>query len=180
MGTKVGLVIVAAAVVLAVGAYAFRRPPAPARGGEAPRTVVDEVADARAVVARINARSELTASATPFLRQVPHGPIAEPMAEPVPAALPRGPEGQGQVDERQAAAALQKLRAQMEFERQMAQESIPKVGAIMGGAGGRFQALIGEAFVSEGDVVQGYRVKKCQADSVEFERDGKTWVQKVD
>jgi hypothetical protein len=50
----------------------------------------------------------------------------------------------------------------------------------MGGAGGRFQALIGDAFVSEGDVVQGYRVKKIQADSVEFERDGKTWVQKVD
>jgi hypothetical protein len=28
-------------------------------------------------------------------------------------------------------------------------------------------------------MVKGYRVKKIQADSVEFERDGQTWVQKV-
>ncbi len=83
------------------------------------------------------------------------------------------------MDEQKAAAALQKLRAQMEFERQTAQEPIPKVGAIMGGAAGRFEALIGDGFVSEGDVVKGYRVKKIQADSVEFERDGQTWVQKV-
>jgi hypothetical protein len=133
------------------------------------------VADARAVVARINARSELTASALPTMPQVPH----VPRAEPAPGAIRRSPEGQGEVDERKAAAALQKLRAQMEFERQSAQEPIPKVVAITGGAGGRFQALIGDAFVSEGNVVQGYRVKKIQADSVEFERDGKTWVQKV-
>ena len=166
MRTKVGFAIVVAAVVLAVVAYALWRPsaPAPASGGEPPKTVVDEVAEARAIVARLNARSKLAASGEPIM--------------PMPDAVRRGPEGQGEVDERKAAAALQKLRAQMEFERQSAQEPIPKVGAIMGGTG-RFEALIGEAFVSEGDVVRGYRVKKIQADSVEFERDGKTWVQKV-
>ena len=176
MKTNVGFVIVVAGGVLVVGAYMLWRTPAPApaNGGEAPKTAVDEVAAARALVARINARSELTASGEPIMPKVP----GVPMAGPVPPALRRGPEGQGQVDEQQAAAALQKLRAQMEVERQTAQEPIPKVGAIMGGAG-RFEALIGDGFVSEGDVVQGYRVKKIQADSVEFERDGKTWVQKV-
>ncbi len=177
MRTKVGFAVVGAAVVLAVVAYTLWKPPAPApaSGGEPPKTVVDEVAEARALVARINARSELAASGEPILPQLPHGP----MAEAGPAALRRGPGGQGEVDERKAAAALQKLRAQMEFERQSAQEPIPKVEAIMGGAAGRFQALIGDAFVSEGNVVRGYRVKKIQADSVEFERDGKMWVQKV-
>ncbi len=177
MRTKVGWVILGGTIVLAVAAYTLHRTPgpAPASGGEPPKTVIDEVAQARAVVARINARSELTASALPTMPRVPH----VPMAEPAPGAIRRGPEGPGQVDERKAAAALQKLRAQMEFERQTAQEPIPRVAAIMGGAGGRFQALIGDGFVSEGDAVQGYRVKKIQADSVEFEREGKTWVQKV-
>jgi hypothetical protein len=55
----------------------------------------------------------------------------------------------------------------------------PKVQAIMAGADGRLCALIGDSFVSEGATVQGYRVKKIQADSVEFEKDGRTWVQKV-
>ncbi len=50
--------------------------------------------------------------------------------------------------------------------------------AITGGAGW-FEPLIGDTFVSEGQVVRGYRVKKTQVDSVEFERDGQTWVQKV-
>ncbi len=170
MKTKVGLGVVATAVVLGVVAYmSWRSPaPAPASGGEPPKTALDEVAEARAIVARINARSELAASANPLV----------PRAERTAGAPWRGPEGREEVDERKAAAALQKLRAQMEFERQTAQEPLPKVQAITGGAG-RFEALIGDGFVSEGEVVKGYRVKKIQADSVEFERDGKTWVQKV-
>ncbi|MCL5282224.1 MAG: hypothetical protein M1376_20235 [Planctomycetes bacterium] len=55
----------------------------------------------------------------------------------------------------------------------------PKVEAIMAGADNRLSALIGDSFVSDGATVQGYRVKKIQADSVEFEKDGQTWVQKV-
>jgi hypothetical protein len=53
------------------------------------------------------------------------------------------------------------------------------VEAIMAGANNRLSALIGDSLVSEGATVQGYRVKKIQADSVEFEKDGQTWVQKV-
>ncbi len=177
MQTKVGLGVVAAVIVLGAVAYmSWRSPaPAPASGEEPPKTVMDEVAEARAVVARINARSELTASANPLMLQVPHAP----MAEPTPGAIRRGPEGQEKVDEQKTAAAVQQLRAQMELERQIVREPIPKVEAIMGGAGGRFQALIGDTFVSEGEMVKGYLVKKIRADSVEFERDGQTWAQKV-
>ncbi len=171
MQAKVGFGVVAAVIVLGVVVYmSWRSPaPAPARGEEPPETVFDKVAEARAIVDRINARSELTLSANPLV----------PGAERTAGVLQRRPEAQEEVDEQKAAAALQKLRAQMEFERQTTREPIPKVGAIMGGAGGRFQALIGDGFVSEGEVVKGYRVKKIQADSVEFERDGQTWTQKV-
>jgi hypothetical protein len=55
----------------------------------------------------------------------------------------------------------------------------PKVEAITAGADNRLCVLIGDSFVSEGATVQGYRVKKIQADSVEFEKDGQTWLQKV-
>jgi len=53
------------------------------------------------------------------------------------------------------------------------------VEAVMGGAGSRYQALIGDDLVPEGATVRGYRVKRIQADSVEFEKDGRVWVQKV-
>jgi hypothetical protein len=55
----------------------------------------------------------------------------------------------------------------------------PKVKAITADTGNRFRALVGDAFVSEGSMVQGYRVRKVQADGVEFEKDGQTWVQKL-
>lgn len=56
----------------------------------------------------------------------------------------------------------------------------PKVDAIMADTGNRFRALVGDALVSEGSMVQGYRVRKVQADGVEFEKDGQIWVQKLD
>ena len=146
-------IVVVVAVAVAVVAYTLRRPPAPApvSGGKPPKPVVDEVAEARALVARVKAQSELAASAPPI----------------------------GPVDEQKAKAALQKLRAQMELERNSAGAPIPKVAAITGAAPGQFQALIGDALVSEGNVVQGYRVQKIHAESVEFEKEGKTWTQKV-
>ncbi len=171
MRTKVGLAIVAAGVVLAVIVYAVcrSRGPAPAVGAQTPPPVaVNRGEEARALMARLKEQSELAAAGKPFV------PPTQIMAE----AFRRGPGGQGEVDEQKAAAALQKLRTQMELERQGIREPLPKVQAIMRDAG-RFAALIGDTFVSEGEVVQGYRVKKIQADSVEFEREGKTWVQKV-
>ncbi len=58
------------------------------------------------------------------------------------------------------------------------QDPTPKVGAVIT-VDNRFCALIGDALVSEGDTVQGYRVHKIHADRVEFEKDGQTWVQRV-
>jgi hypothetical protein len=49
----------------------------------------------------------------------------------------------------------------------------------MAGTGDQFRALIADIIVSEGAVVRGYRVKKISGDSVEFEKDGQTQVQKV-
>jgi len=56
-------------------------------------------------------------------------------------------------------------------------DSVPKVNAIVADTGNRFRALIGEALVSEGSEVDGYRVRKVQANSVWFEKDGQIWVQ---
>ena len=98
---------------------------------------------------------------------------------------------QREVDRRKAILALQKPAAATpparkptagaapKVEPQPTIDPAPRVEAIMGGLGGKFQALIGDGLVSEGTVVQGYRVQKIYADRVEFEKDGKTWVQKV-
>jgi hypothetical protein len=170
MRTKIALVIVAAVVLLVVMYALCRSPgPAPAGGAETRQPVAaNRAEEARALAARLKAQSELAAAGKPFI------PARQIMAD----AIRREPGGQEEVDEQKAAAALQKLRTQMEWERASVREPIPKVQAIMRDAG-RFTALVGEGLVSEGDTVQGYRVKKIQADGVEFEKDGQTWVQKV-
>ena len=156
-----------------------RRPsPAPASGGEPARPVaVNKADEARALMERLKERAELAASAKPI---APKG-LPGPMAEPMPGAIRLGPEGQGQVDEQKATAALQKLRARMDLEKKTAggRISLPRVAAIMAGADNKFCALVGDALVSEGDTVQGYRVRAIRTDAVEFERDGQTWTQKV-
>ena len=95
---------------------------------------------------------------------------------------------QREVDKRKALLATQKPRTPAAptaptkaAPKQMPQPANPtlKVEAIMAGADNRLCALIEDALVSEGATVQGYRVKKIGADSVEFEKDGQTWVQKV-
>ncbi len=58
-------------------------------------------------------------------------------------------------------------------------DQAPKVEAIIAGTGNQFRALVGDALVSEGSMVQGYRVRKVQADGVQFEKDGQIWVQKL-
>jgi hypothetical protein len=86
---------------------------------------------------------------------------------------------QREVDRRKAMMVPQKPRTQTQTALKQAGDPTPKVEAITGGAGGQFRALIGDTLVSEGTVVQGYRVKTVRSDSVEFEKDGQTWVQKV-
>jgi hypothetical protein len=55
----------------------------------------------------------------------------------------------------------------------------PEVEAILADPGNRFRALVGDTMVSEGSMIHGYRVRKVQADGVEFEKDGQIWVQKL-
>ena len=83
-------------------------------------------------------------------------------------------------EEAKAMAALRESRAQTEAARKRSGDPTPIVEAIVTTAGDQVSALIGNDLVSEGSVVQGYRVQKICTDSVEFERDGKTWVQRVD
>lgn len=66
-----------------------------------------------------------------------------------------------------------------EAARRSSGDPTPKVEAVVAGADNRFCALIGDGLVSEGDTVQGYYVRKIRTDSVEFEKDGQTWVQRV-
>jgi len=84
-----------------------------------------------------------------------------------------------EVDRRKAVIALKKSRAQMELERKLSGDRSPIVEAVITTADNRFCALVGDALVYEGNTVQGYRVRKIRADSVEFEKDEEVWVQKV-
>ncbi len=287
MKTKVGLLIVVVVVVAALGGYMLKRPPAPASGGEAPKPAVDTDAETRAVVARLKAQSELTASAAPLAPAAPAPAPAsgsneqeelraidtyatteqqkieawysdqvaglktqleqrvqtlsdaekqawiqsyqrtketwsatsgrsgtattrDPAAEYAAImARTKDPRQMTQQDFVNAQIGLAQMRqdklaaVQREVDRRKAllasqkpptpttptkttqkqtkpvANPTPKVEAIMAGAGNRFCALIGDGLVSEGATVQGYRVKKIHADSVEFEKDGQTWVQKV-
>jgi hypothetical protein len=63
---------------------------------------------------------------------------------------------------------------QTETEPAPPQDQAPTVKAIVATADNQFCALIEDALVSEGDTVKGYLVRKIHADSVEFEKDGKT------
>jgi hypothetical protein len=102
--------------------------------------------------------------------------VQSPMFAPVPITAARA---QG-VNQQQEAAALQKLRERMELERHLSGDPTPRVDTITVTPDNRLCVLIGDALVPEGGTVQGYRVRRITADSVEFEKDGKTWVQKVD
>ncbi len=86
---------------------------------------------------------------------------------------------QEEVDRRKAVMAFRKSRGQAEAARRLSGDQTPRVEAVTAITANRFCAMIGDAFVSEGDTVKGYRVRKIRPDSVEFEKDGKAWVQKV-
>jgi hypothetical protein len=103
--------------------------------------------------------------------------VKPPSFAPVPITAARA---RRDADRPKEALAVEKLRAQMELERRLAGDPTPRVDTIVAMAENRFSAMIGEALVSEGGTVQGYRVRKITANSVEFEKDGQVWVQKVD
>jgi hypothetical protein len=86
---------------------------------------------------------------------------------------------QREVDKRRAIIASQQPLTPTPTAPEPTENPTPKVEAIMTGTDGRLCALIGDGLVSEGATVQGYRVKTIQPNSVEFEKDGQTWMQKV-
>jgi hypothetical protein len=148
-------------VALSVKKYAL---PAPAGGGEAaPARAARSVTEA---VRPTNAPGPVAAPPQ----------VQPPLFAPVPVTAARILDARRQGE----AQALQKRRDRMELERHLSGDPTPRVETIVATADNRFSALIGDALVSEGGTVQGYRVRKITADSVEFEKNGKTWVQTVD
>jgi hypothetical protein len=86
---------------------------------------------------------------------------------------------QAEVDRRTAVIALRRARARTELARELSGDRTPIVEAVTTTDNGRLCALIGDTFVFEGSTVQGYRVRKIFPGRVEFEKDGKVWVQKI-
>jgi len=102
--------------------------------------------------------------------------VEPPSFTPVPST---GVQARRDTDRPKEALALEKLREQMEQKRRMAGDPTPRVDTVVATADNHYSAMIGEALVPEGGTVQGYRLRKITATSVEFEKDGKVWVQKV-
>ena len=153
MRKKVLLLLAAVAVLLTV--YVFRRASAPAAVSGS------EVWQPAAAIPM--------AAPKPQPVKVPSSPAAE--VSPVQSVVPAvAAEAVAEVAPEVAPAAQ---------ERQPSGDRAPQVEAIFAGDDNQFRALVGDALVSEGGMVQGYRVRKVQADRVTFEKDGQIWVQKV-
>lgn len=86
---------------------------------------------------------------------------------------------QAEVDKRMAEIATARPRTPSTQTKAPPKQATVKVEAVIAVGDNRFSALIGDALVSEGSMVQGYRVKKIGPDSVQLEKDGTTWTQKV-
>ena len=145
MRTKIGLLVVVAAALLAVCVFKSGSTPSPVSGGEVPQPAAVTV--------------PVLALKPPSVK-VGSSPAAEvpgPQAVVPAVAAETGP-------------AEQETRSS---------DSTPNVEAIIEDTGNRFRALVGDVVVSEGSMVQGCRVRKVQADGVEFEKDGRIWVQKL-
>ncbi len=110
-------------------------------------------------------------------------PLAVGAAIPVPAPKPQRAAGRSSLAVRASQPQPQVPGAATEAgppaQEDSAGDWVPKVEAIMAGAGNQFHALVGDVLVSEGSVVHGYRVRKVQADGVQFEKDGQIRVQKL-
>ncbi len=155
MRKKVLLLLAVVAVLLA--AYVFRRAsaPSPVSGGDVRRPA--------AAAAPVPAPKPMRAAA----------PKSQPAKVlPSPAVEAFQPQPLVPTAATEAAPAVQ--------EQPPSHDGAPQVEAIIEDAGNQFRALVGDALVSEGGMVQGFRVRKVQADSVVFEKDGQLWLQKLD
>ena len=115
------------------------------------------------------------------------GEVAKPAAATVPVPAPKPqpvkvlpPPAVGTSEPQPLVAEAEAEVTPAAQEPQPSGDGAPHVEAIIAGAGNQFRALIGDALVSEGSTVQGYKVRKVQADGVVFEKDGQIWVQKLD
>jgi hypothetical protein len=148
---------VLAATFLVVGGLAVRKYAVPAlvRGMEISR-------------AKMSARVEEALKAQ---LQASGVPVAG--APATPAGAPKD------TDRAKEAAALQQRREQAELERKLSGDPTPRVETIAATSDNRLCAVIRDALVYEGDTVEGCRVQKVNTNSVEVEKDGKVWVQRL-
>jgi len=113
------------------------------------------------------------------------GEVPQPAATVAPAPAPKAPPAGVtpsrvvRVPRPQRAAPVVVIEAGPVQPEEQSGDGAPKVEAIFADRGNQLCALVGDAVVSEGSVVHGYRVRKVQADGVMFEKDGQIWVQKL-
>ena len=79
----------------------------------------------------------------------------------------------------EAIAAMNKQRGKAEAARKRSGDPTPRVEAILAGADNRLCVLIDNDLIPEGGTIQGFCVQKIHADSVQFEKGGKVWVQRM-
>jgi len=105
-------------------------------------------------------------------------PSTEALAQEA-AAAEAARAAQEEAKRQQAIAELNKQRAKAEAERRRSGDPTPRVEAILAGADNRLCVLIDNDLVPEGGTIQGFCVQKIHADSVQFEKAGKVWVQRM-
>lgn len=107
--------------------------------------------------------------------------LLKPCGTSVPAQKSESVVAADEADKRRKAViALEESRAQREALRRRSGDPTPTVEAVIATADSQFCALIGGVLVYEGNMMEGYRVQKIRAGSVEFEKNGKVWVQKIE
>jgi hypothetical protein len=109
----------------------------------------------------------------------PRAAAAVPVPAPAPQAVEVPSSPAAEVSQPPPVSPAVATEAGPAEQEELSSDTAPKVGGIIADTGNRFRALVGDALVSEGSMVQGYRVRKVQADGVEFEKDGQIWVQKL-
>jgi hypothetical protein len=113
------------------------------------------------------------------------GEVPQPVAMTVPVlalkppSVPVGSSPAVKVSGTQAVEPAVAPEAGPTGQEEVSPDWVPEVEAILADTGNRFRALVGDTMVSEGSMIHGFRVRKVQADGVEFEKDGQIWVQKL-
>jgi hypothetical protein len=105
-------------------------------------------------------------------------PSVEALAQEVAPSEAAG-EAHEEAQRQEAIAELSKQRAKAEADRRKSGDPTPRVEAILAGADNRLCVLIDNDLIPEGGTIQGFCVRKIHADSVQFEKAGQVWVQRM-